>query len=58
MVSCLAHTRPKFHDAEDHHPELAEYVLGHIQQLYALERVCLDESLGEERHKQEARPCL
>lgn len=60
LVSCLAHIRRKFHDAKGHHPELAEYALGLIQQLYALERRCREEGLGagqrQERRGKEARP--
>lgn len=38
LISCLAHIRRKFFDAKDNHPALAEYALGQIQQLYAIER--------------------
>lgn len=45
LISCLAHIRRKFHEAKDHHPQLANHALEQIQQLYALERTCREENL-------------
>ncbi|MCB0638703.1 MAG: IS66 family transposase [Lewinella sp.] len=60
LVSCLAHIRRKFHEARDHHPELAERALARIQQLYALERDYREEGLAaparQARRHVEARP--
>jgi hypothetical protein len=60
LVSCLAHIRRKFHEARDHHPELAEQALRWIQQLYALEhnyrQEVLDAPARQARRHQEARP--
>ena len=40
LVSCLAHIRRKFFDAQKNHPELARQALCAIQYLYDLERTC------------------
>ena len=60
LISCLAHIRRKFHEARDHHPELAERALAWIQQLYALERTYREEGLDvharQARRHEEARP--
>jgi len=60
LVSCLAHIRRKFHEAQEHHPQLAKKALGKIQQLYALERQYrveeLDSQTRQLRRDQEARP--
>ena len=60
LVSCLAHIRRKFHQAREHHPELAGHALAQIQQLYALERTYRQEELSAEqrqaRRQQAARP--
>ena len=42
LVSCLAHIRRKFFDAQKNHPELAEQALRAIQYLYRIERICRD----------------
>ncbi len=53
LVSCLAHIRRKFYEAREHHPELAEYALGQIRQLYALERTWREQGLdANQRQKQ------
>jgi len=39
LVSCLAHIRRKFFEAKKNHPEKAEYALGEIQRLYAIEQI-------------------
>ena len=60
LVSCLAHIRRKFFEAQSNHPEPAAYALGLIQQLYAFERGYREGQLTPEetagRRRQEARP--
>ncbi|NRA48322.1 MAG: IS66 family transposase [Phaeodactylibacter sp.] len=60
LASCLAHIRRKFHEAREHHPELAGRALQWIQQLYALERhyreAGLDAQTRQVRRDHEARP--
>ena len=53
LISCLAHIRRKFHEAKEHHPQLAQYALAEIQKLYAIERQC-----REEGHNHEERQAL
>jgi transposase len=38
LISCMAHIRRKFYDAQDHHPEYATEALSQIAQLYEVER--------------------
>jgi transposase len=42
LVSCLAHIRRKFFDAQKNHRKLAELALRAIQYLYRIERICRD----------------
>ena len=60
LVSCLAHIRRKFFEAQSNHAELAEHALKLIQQLYALERTYKEEGLSAEdkaaRRQTESRP--
>jgi transposase len=60
LISCLAHIRRKFHDALNHHPELAQQALAQIQQLYAFERVYREKGLDAQqiaqRRQKEAKP--
>jgi hypothetical protein len=52
LVSCLAHIRRKFFDAQKNHRELAEMALRAIQYLYRIERICRDYGCStEERLK-------
>lgn len=51
LAGCLAHIRRKFFDAKEEHRELAEYALGLIGQLYAVERICR-ETEGGRTHAQ------
>lgn len=51
MLSCMAHTRRYFEQALDNDKTRAEYVLTHIQKLYALERQAKENKLTfEQRH--------
>lgn len=62
LVSCLAHIRRKFYDAQNHYPELADYALKLIRSLYMLERRYREEGLEPKqiasRRKKEAAPLL
>lgn len=48
LVSCLAHIRRKFFDAQQNHPEMAELALRAIQYLYDLERSCSERKVSAE----------
>ncbi len=51
LLSCMAHTRRYFEQALDNDKPKAEYVLTHIQKLYAIERKAREENLSmEQRH--------
>ena len=60
LVSCLAHMRRKFFEAQSNHAELAAHALNLIQQLYALERTYKEEGLSAldkaARRQAESRP--
>lgn len=60
LISCLAHIRRKFFDAQKHHPTLAQYGLKEIQKLYAIERTCTEAAYTteqrQEKRDREARP--
>jgi len=43
LIYCMAHSRRKFYEAKDVAPDIANYVLGQIQLLYALEAHCRKE---------------
>ncbi len=52
LVSCLAHIRRKFFDAQKNHRELAELALRAIQYLYRIERICRDYKCSPDRRLQ------
>ena len=60
LISCLAHIRRKFFEAQSNHPKSAAYALTLIQDLYALEKTYRAEDLSPEvravRRQEEARP--
>ena len=60
LVSCLAHIRRKFSEAQLNHAMLAEHALTLIQKMYALERTYREEELSTEacatRRQLESRP--
>ncbi len=45
QIHCMAHARRKFSEAVNNDQTIAEYVLGEIQKLYAIERKCREEGL-------------
>lgn len=45
QIHCMAHARRKFSEALGNDQTVAEYVLGEIQKLYAIERKCKEEGL-------------
>ena len=45
QIHCMAHARRKFSEAVNNDQTVAEYVLGEIQKLYAIERKCKEEGL-------------
>jgi hypothetical protein len=47
----MAHARRKFTEALDNDKAVAEYALGEIQKLYAIERKCKDEGLSADKIK-------
>lgn len=51
LVSCLAHIRRKFFDAQKNHRELAELALRAIQYLYRIERICRDYGCSVEKRQ-------
>ena len=61
-IHCMAHARRMFNDALDNDKARAEYAMGQIQQLYALERRCKQEGLCygqiKQARQQEAAPML
>lgn len=46
LMHCMAHARRMFTDALDNDKERSTYALTQIQQLYAIERICKEESLN------------
>ena len=46
LMHCMAHARRMFNDALDNDKERSDYALKQIQQLYAIERICKEESLN------------
>ena len=48
LIHCMAHARRMFHDALENDEQRASYALEQIQKLYAIERMCKEESLGFE----------
>ena len=51
LVSCLAHIRRKFFDAQSNHRALAEKALRDMQYLYRVERIARDYNLSPERRQ-------
>ena len=51
QIHCMAHARRKFSEAMDNDKTIAEYVLGEIQKLYAIERKCKQEGLSPDEIK-------
>jgi len=45
-IHCMAHARRMFNDALDNDKSRAEYAMGQIQQLYAIERRCSQQGLS------------
>lgn len=62
LLGCWAHARRKFEAALDNDPGRAEYALGMIRQLYAIERQAQDENLPldeiQKRRKAQAYPLI
>ena len=62
QIHCMAHARRKFAEAMNNDPTIAEYALGEIQKLYAIERKCKEEGLlpGEikTRRQEQSLPIL
>jgi transposase len=50
-IHCMAHARRMFNDALDNDKSRAEYAMGQIQQLYALERRCSQQALSYDQIK-------
>lgn len=46
LIHCMAHARRMFHDALENDEQRSAYALEQIQKLYAIERMCKEESLG------------
>ncbi|MEO6668876.1 MAG: IS66 family transposase [Ferruginibacter sp.] len=46
LLHCMAHARRMFHDALENDAVRATYALEHIQDLYAIERICKQEALN------------
>jgi len=61
-IHCMAHARRMFNDALDNDKSRAEYAMGQIQHLYAIERRCGQEELSyaqiKQVRQQEAAPIL
>lgn len=51
LISCLAHIRRKFFEAQSNHPELAKDALLAIQYLYRLESACRDRNYTPEQRQ-------
>lgn len=51
LLGCMAHARRMFTEALNNDQQRAGYVLGKIQQLYAIERACKEEALDYEQTK-------
>lgn len=52
LLGCLAHARRKFTEASSNNKEVAEYVLGEIQKVYAIERYITDNNIAGQDKKQ------
>jgi transposase len=53
LMNCLAHGRREFDEAKNNDKARAEYALGQIQQLYAIERDCTEKKLNFDQIKEE-----
>jgi len=51
LLACMAHARRKFDEALKNDKIRAEYILGLIQQLYAIERQALEEQINADERK-------
>ncbi|GAC1427451.1 MAG: IS66-like element ISBthe5 family transposase [Flavisolibacter sp.] len=51
LMHCMAHARRMFNDALDNDQGRAEYAMGEIQKLYAIERDCKEQRLSVEEIK-------
>jgi transposase len=51
QIHCMAHARRRFTEALDNSKDVAEYALGEIQKLYAIERECKAEGLTTDEIK-------
>jgi len=62
LMNCMAHGRRKFAEAASNDQARADYALGQIQQLYAIERDCAERKLSfdqiKEERQQRAAPIL
>jgi len=62
LFHCMAHARRYFSEARDNDAARADYVLGQMQQLYAIERSCKEKELDYDQRKEirmkEATPIL
>jgi transposase len=45
LLACMAHVRRKFEQSIDNYSDIAKYVMGEIQKLYALEREAVEKKL-------------
>jgi transposase len=52
LLHCMAHARRMFHEALENDKECASHALQEIQKLYAIERICKQESLTFEEIKE------
>lgn len=51
LLACMAHVRRKFDEALKNDPSRAEYALGTIQKLYAIEREAREQNMNPEERK-------
>ena len=62
QIHCMAHARRKFSEALGNDKSIAEYTLGEIQKLYAIERKCREEGLLPDeiktRRQEQSQPIL
>lgn len=62
LAGCLAHVRRKFYDAREQSPKMAGWILGQMQNLYALEKELRDTRAGprlrEARRASASRPVM
>jgi transposase len=62
LIHCMAHARRKFVEAKESSPEIAQFYLAHMQQLYHLERQARHQQLDDQKRlelrQQQAVPIL